>query len=102
MREVIRDLQTATAKPFNINLWVSRYDPGADEMTAAHHEAGLRQFGAIHESLGIEVPIIEPPDDFSFEQQVEIILDSRPAVSSFVFGIPDADGGIFHRELHLV
>ena len=91
MREVIRDLQSATAKPFNINLWVSRHDPGAEEMTAAHHEAGLRQFAAIYDRLGIEVPPMEPPDDFSFEQQVEVILDSRPAVFSFVFGIPDVE-----------
>ena len=72
MREVIRDLRSATAKPFNINLWVSRYDPGAEEMTAAHHEDGLRQFGAIYERLGIEAPLMEPPDDFSFEEQVEV------------------------------
>jgi nitronate monooxygenase len=91
MREVIRDLQSATVKPFNINLWVSRHDQGAEEMTAAHHEAGLRQFGAIYDRLGIEVPPIEPPDDFSFEQQVEVILDLRPAVFSFVFGIPDTE-----------
>ena len=89
MREVIRDLRSATAKPFNINLWVSRYDPGAGEMTAAHHEAGLRQFGAIYKRLGIEVPPMEPPDDFTFEQQAEVILETRPAVFSFVFGIPD-------------
>jgi nitronate monooxygenase len=91
MREVIRDLQTATTKPFNINLWVSRHDPGAELMTAAHHELGLRQFAPIYVRLGIAAPPIEPPDDFSFEQQVEVILDLRPKVFSFVFGIPDAD-----------
>lgn len=89
MREVIRDLQLATVKPFNINLWVSRYDPGAEEMTAAHHELGMRQFGALYERLGIEAPSMAPPDDFSFEEQVQVILDLRPAVFSFVFGIPD-------------
>ena len=91
MREVIHDLQRATAKPFNINLWVSRHDPGAEVMTPEHHERGLRQFGAIYERLGIEPPPIEPPDDFTFEQQVEVILELRPKVFSFVFGIPDAE-----------
>lgn len=91
MREVIRDLQTATAKPFNINLWVSRHDPGAEVMTAAHHELGLRQFAPIYERLGIAAPPIDPPDDFSFEQQLEVILDLQPAVFSFVFGIPDVE-----------
>ena len=91
MREVIGDLQRATAKPFNINLWVSRDDPGAEVMTSEHHERGWRQFGAIYERLSIEAPPIEPPDDFSFEQQVEVIFDLRPAVFSFVFGIPNTE-----------
>jgi len=91
MSEVIHDLQIATTKPFNINLWVSRHDPGAEVMTIGHHELGMRQFAPIYERLGIATPPIEPPDDFTFEQQVEVILDLRPKVFSFVFGIPDAE-----------
>ncbi len=90
LREVIRDLRTATPQPFNINLWVSRHDPGAEVMTVAHHEQGLRQFAPVYERFGLAVPALEPPDDFSFEQQAEVILELRPAVFSFVFGIPDA------------
>jgi nitronate monooxygenase len=89
LREVILDLQRATDRPFNINLWVSRHDPGAEQMMASHQDLGLRQFQAIYDRLGIAAPPISPPDDFSFEQQVEVILDLRPAVFSFVFGIPD-------------
>ncbi len=48
MREVIRDLQTATPKPFNINLWVSRHDSGAEVMTVTHHEQGVRQFTPVY------------------------------------------------------
>lgn len=91
MRQVIRDLQAATPKPFNINLWVSRHDPGAEVMTAAHHEQGLRQFTPVYERLGIAAPPIESPETFGFEQQAEVILDLRPAVFSFVFGIPATD-----------
>lgn len=91
IREVMHDLQRATAKPFNINLWVSRHDPGAEVMTSEHHALGLRQFAPIYERLGIAVPPIEPPDDFTFEQQVEVILELRPQVFSFVFGIPNAE-----------
>ncbi len=91
MREVIRDLRTATRNPFNINLWVSRHDSGAERMTVTHHEHGLRQFASVYERLGIAAPPIEPPDNFSFEQQAEVILDLRPAMFSFVFGIPDTE-----------
>jgi nitronate monooxygenase len=37
----------------------------------------------------LEMPEIEASDDFDFEDQVEAILEARPAVFSFVFGIPD-------------
>lgn len=87
--EVIRALKNATARPFNINLWVSRHDAGAEVMTAVHQEQGMRQFGEVYARLGIEAPPMEQPDDFGFEQQVEVILAMRPAVFSFVFGIPD-------------
>ncbi len=91
MREVIRDLRTATRKPFNINLWVSRHDSGAERMTVTHHEHGLRQFAPVYERLGIAAPPIEPPDNFRFAQQAEVILDLRPAMFSFVYGIPDTE-----------
>lgn len=88
--EVIREMKTATPGAFNINLWVSRHDQDAEVMTAAQHEQGMRQFGEVYARLGIEAPPMEQPDDFNFEQQVEVILAMRPAVFSFVFGIPDA------------
>lgn len=58
---VIAELRVATAKPFNINLWVSRHDSE-----------------------------VARPDAFTFEQQAEAVLSLQPAVFSFVFGIPDA------------
>jgi len=91
IRELVRELRAETRSPFNINLWVSRYDPGAEVMTQEHHAAGLRQFAAIYERLGIEAPPLEPAEAFTFEQQVEAVLEARPAVFSFVFGIPEQD-----------
>ena len=61
MREVIHDLQRATAKPCNINLWVSRHDAGAEVMTSEHHARGLRQFAPIYERLGIAVLVALTP-----------------------------------------
>jgi nitronate monooxygenase len=91
LRDVIRELRSATAAPFNINLWVSRHDPGAEAMSAAQHEQGLRQFAAVYARLGLAAPPVEPPETFGFEQQAEVILETRPAVFSFVFGIPSAE-----------
>lgn len=93
IRRVVRELQAATARPFNINLWVSRHDPDGAAITAAQHASGVAQFQAIYERAGISPPPLEPPDDFTFEDQAEALLDTletRPAVFSFVFGIPEA------------
>ncbi len=95
--DVMREIRSSTSKPFNINLWVSRHDQGAEVMTSLHHEQGVRQFAAIYQRLGIEAPPIEPSDDFTFEQQAEVVLEARPAVFSFVFGIPNAE---ILRECH--
>lgn len=88
---VMAELRSATARPFNINLWVSRQDAGAERGNAAQYEAGLARFGAIYARLGITPPTFAKtaPDAFTFEQQAEVVLALKPAVFSFVFGIPD-------------
>jgi nitronate monooxygenase len=91
IRSAIRELRASTAQPFNINLWVSRVDSGAERMTAAHHAQGVAQFGPVLDRLGLQPPPLSPGDDFTFEQQIEVILEERPAVFSWVFGIPDAE-----------
>jgi nitronate monooxygenase len=105
--EIVRlngDLRRATDRPYNINLWVSNTDmPGADAPGAAGADvsggagAGLSGGAAAGEALrpyfeelGLEMP---PHPDTSmprFEDQVQVILDIRPPVFSFVFGIPAA------------
>lgn len=85
---VARELHDATAAPFNINLWVSNYDPEGETMTESQHRAGLAQFSGIYERLSIEPPPLAPSDDYTFEQQAEAVIAARPAVFSFVFGIP--------------
>ncbi|MBC8011733.1 MAG: nitronate monooxygenase, partial [Burkholderiales bacterium] len=89
---VIEELRAATTRPFNINLWVSRQDDDASRVSAAQHEAALRRFAPIYARLGIAPPAPAPSeaDAFTFEQQAEVVLSHRPAVFSFVFGIPDS------------
>ncbi len=86
-----RELRAATTGPFNLNLWVSPHDPGGETMSPQQHAAGLAQFEGIYRKLGIEPPPMAPPESFTFAQQAEAILEARPAVFSFVFGIPDEE-----------
>jgi nitronate monooxygenase len=83
-----KQLKQATDKPYNINLWVSDTDaPASGISDASFHETQilLRPY---FDELGIPLP--EKPKPFSsrFDDQVEVILRTRPPVFSFVFGIP--------------
>lgn len=86
--DVNDQIKRATAKPYNINLWVA--DTDAPPGPAA--EAGLEKirllFQPYFEELGIPLP--DKPLSFSsrFEDQVEVILHTKPPVFSFMFGIP--------------
>lgn len=85
---VIAELRQLTAAPFAINLWVSDHDPGAEEVTREQFDHAFRPFAPYFAELGVPKP--EPPTRYhpSFDRQIEALLELRPPVFSFVFGIP--------------
>lgn len=81
-------LRQATDKPYNINLWVSDTDaPGSED----RFEAAKMLFRPYFDELGLSLPDRPVPQPSRFVNQVQAILDSRPPVFSFMFGIPSAD-----------
>lgn len=88
IRDTAAALRAATAAPFGLNLWL----PTGDEVTpdgtgAASATAPLAPFYA---ELGIDAPAA--PERFlpPVEEQLEAVLEARPAVLSVVYGVPDA------------
>jgi nitronate monooxygenase len=85
-----RTLRASTAKPFAVNLWVSDHDPGGREIS---EEAFARAWSIVepfYREYGIERPARPTAFHPGFEKQVEALLEARPPVFSFVFGIPSA------------
>jgi nitronate monooxygenase len=83
----IRRTQALTSRPFAVNLFAGGY--AAD--TKADPAPMLELLSGIHETLGLPPPVVPvlPPDPF--QEQLEAILEARPAVFSFTFGIPGRD-----------
>lgn len=84
-------LRERTSAPFALNLWVSDRDAGADTFDRAAYEQAWPLFAPFFEELGVAKP--EWPDAVphpEFAHQVEALLEARPPVFSFVFGIPSA------------
>lgn len=86
--EVGRALHTQTTKPFALNLWVSNHDADGTSLTPTEYQRAIELFQPYYQQLGIEAPSQPERFAYSFAEQVEAVLDVKPAVFSFVYGIP--------------
>ncbi len=90
IRKTAAELKKATAKPFALNLWV----PTGDETTSlpqTDFDRYVEILKPYFEEVGLPLP--EMPDRYmpDFQAQVEATLEARPAVVSFVFGVPEPE-----------
>jgi nitronate monooxygenase len=89
----VRDL---TDKPFNVNLFAGGYEHGAaasvDSGPKLAEGAPMRALlSEIHQALELPAPTLPATPADPFNDQLEAILDARPAIFSFTFGIPSPD-----------
>jgi len=88
---VNKEIKSKTAKPYALNLWVSNKDKEADTFSDERYKKLCLLFKPWFDELSIPVPDKPKVPANSFENQVEVILDERPPVFSFIFGIPSVD-----------
>jgi nitronate monooxygenase len=92
--EITAQLRERTARPFAINLWISSSDMPAEaggELSIADFDRFAAIFEPYFRELGLGLPAPPtPPARYGqrFEEQIEALLEARPPVFSFVFGIP--------------
>jgi len=85
--EDVRRIRALTDRPLNINLFAGGYEmksvPDARPM--------LTLLTEVHNALGLPAPALPslPPDPFP--SQFEAVLEARPAIFSFTFGIPSPE-----------
>jgi len=85
--DCIRRTRALTDRPFAVNLFAGGY--------AAELEADpapmVELLSGIHEVLGLAPPIVPALPRDPFREQMEAVLEARPAAFSFTFGIPTVD-----------
>ncbi|WP_341839371.1 NAD(P)H-dependent flavin oxidoreductase [Chitinophaga caseinilytica] len=89
IRELGAQVGQLTAGPWNLNLWVSDIDPALGNYTEAEFDMVKSLFRPVFDELGIPVPSPVISVESKFARQAEAMLAVKPAVFSFVFGIPD-------------
>lgn len=89
IRQVAARLRQLTSQPFGFNLWVPT--PGQPVSEAPGYEAARERLAPYFAEFGLPLP--QRPGRFSelYDDQVEAMLAARPAVFSFVYGIPGPD-----------
>jgi nitronate monooxygenase len=81
----IKKVRALADKPFNVNLFAGGYAPES-EVDAAPMLALLAE---IHEALHLPPPTLPAWPKNPFAEQLQAVLEARPAVFSFALGIPE-------------
>ena len=84
--ETAHAIRRRTDRPFNVNLFVGDAEPADGRDPAAMLEILSRY----HAELGLAAPVPPAPAADPFAGQLDAVLEARPAVFSFTFGIPPA------------
>jgi nitronate monooxygenase len=82
------ELRAATSRPFALNLWLPAEEPGAATEGPDEFAGSVEVLRPLYEEVGVEPP--GRPERFlpDFEAQLEAVVEARPRVVSFVFGVP--------------
>ena len=85
--ETIRRMRELTPRPFNINLFAGGYAA----VSTVDPQPMLAIVAQAHAALGLPPPVLPPVPKSPFAEQLEAVLEERPPVFSFTFGLPSAD-----------
>jgi len=86
--KIADEIRAQTSQPFALNLWVSDHDTGGKTLDAEAFERAWRLFAPYFAELGIDKPELPSHFHHAFDEQIEALIEARPPVFSFVFGIP--------------
>ncbi len=88
--QVASEIRTLTDKPFGMNLWVSTFDEGGDSLDDETYERILEFLLPYYKELNVPPPARPTAKAKNFDEQVEALIEAKPAFFSFIFGVPSA------------
>lgn len=84
--DAAKQIRSLTAKPFALNLFAGGYNIRPPVDTAPM----LALVAKVHAKLGLPQPVLPPVPDNPFYDQLAAVIEAKPALFSFTFGIPSA------------
>jgi nitronate monooxygenase len=91
IKETVAAIRRRTTRPFAMNLWIPLPGESDLRLTPAAFDANLARLQHGYDALGVSPPKFTQTFQQPFEDQIDALLDARPPVFSFVFGIPSPE-----------
>ena len=91
IRDIAARIRARTARTFALNLWIPLGDSDDPRMSDEQWRAALELLAPYFANCGVPLPARPARFGPRYEEQVEALLELRPPVFSFVFGVPSAD-----------
>jgi len=85
IREAVAEIRSLTDKPFGVNLFAPQPPAALDPERVVAVRAVARP---ARRELGLPEPELPKPPGWTFETQLQAVVEARPPVFSFTFGIP--------------
>lgn len=89
IHDIAKAIRASTNRPFALNLWIPHEDSEDPTLSQEAFDEAVATLRPYYEELGVSLP--SRPARFTppYAEQIEAVLEEKPAVFSFVFGIPD-------------
>lgn len=84
-------IRARTDQPFNVNLWVPLEGEREVRWTPESFAAATARVRRYFDELGAALPAYAERVGARYDEQVDALLEARPPVASFVFGIPSPE-----------
>jgi len=91
IRQTVAGIRELTNRPFAMNLWIPLAGEGDLRLRPDEFAASMNRLKPYYDALGLAEPEFRDTFMPRFDDQIEALLDARPPVLSFVFGIPSRE-----------
>ncbi len=85
------DIRQSTNGTYALNLWVPLANDPLNDFDELAFEAWKQRFAPYFEKMKLPLPQRPKLDGPNFEEQLEAVIQVRPPVVSFIFGIPSKE-----------
>lgn len=86
--EVDKEIKRLTDETYALNLWVPLKNDPIQEYKEGNFNELKKAFAPYFDKMKVSIPTKLQGKTQDFEKQLEAVLESRPPVASFIFGIP--------------